>query len=181
MSTGCVWSIGQGARDAASFCATLGAHGIRYLIDVRTTPVSRYRPAFDRAPLAEALRSVGVTYVFMGDLLGGRPADDTCYVEGRVDYALCRQRPFVQRGVARLQSAVEQGLSVGLFCAEGEPVDCHRFKMIGVALAEVGVDVQHIRPSGEVVGQAALFAAWSAEQGGLFGSALRSRKVYRRP
>ena len=62
-------------------------HKIAYLIDVRSTPYSRYKPEFSKEALAAELERHGVRYVFMGDTLGGHPDDEDCYDEqGQVDY-----------------------------------------------------------------------------------------------
>jgi hypothetical protein len=84
----------------------------------------------------------------MGDTLGGRPSDEACYADGRVDYEKCRDQPFFQAGIIRLRSAWEQRLRVVLMCSEGKPEDCHRSKLIGVSLARAGIEVLHIDETG---------------------------------
>jgi uncharacterized protein (DUF488 family) len=70
-----LWTVGHSNMEAGEFVSNLQRHGIDAIADVRSWPRSRYAPWFDQAPLAEALRSAGISYVWMGPDLGGRPDD----------------------------------------------------------------------------------------------------------
>ena len=175
---GKVMSLGQGARTIDAFLAELRGHGCTYLIDVRSVPRSSFRPEFSRDQLEGALTGGDLRYVFMGDLLGGRPDDPSCYIDGHVDYTRCQQRPFFQRGIARLKAAHEQGLTVCLMCSEGDPSQCHRSKLIGVALAAIGIEVEHIQPAGGIATQAQVIAEITGGQSSLFGEQFQSRRAY---
>jgi len=144
-------TIGYGTRAVTDVLALLTHHGIKFLIDVRSTPWSRYRPEFSQDQLAPSLRAHGIRYLFMGDELGGRPDDPACYdSDGRVDYRACESRPAFREGVARLQGAWRAGHSVALMCSEGRPEDCHRTKLVATALVEVGVVVRHVDEDGRL-------------------------------
>lgn len=144
-------TFGYGSRAEADVLALLARHGVKYVIDVRSVPWSRYRPEFSQDQLASALRAHGIRYLFMGGELGGRPEDSTCYDEdGRVDYRACERRPAFQEGIARLQGAWQAGHSLALMCSEGRPEDCHRTKLVAAALIEVGVEVRHIDEHGKL-------------------------------
>jgi uncharacterized protein (DUF488 family) len=151
-------TFGYGSRSTEEVLALLTQHGVEYVIDVRSTPWSRYRPEFSQDQLASSLRAHGIRYLFMGSELGGRPDDPTCYDgEGRVDYRACERRPAFREGTARLQGAWQAGHSLALMCSEGRPEDCHRTKLVASALIGVGVEVNHIdergtlRPHDEVL------------------------------
>jgi uncharacterized protein (DUF488 family) len=158
--------------------ATLQSESVQYLIDVRSSPTSRFKPEFSAEPLDRALREAGIRYVFMGDSLGGRPADTSCYQDGHVVYQRVQERAFFTEGIQRLLNALGQSLRVCLLCSEGRPTDCHRSKLIGVALDALGVDVVHLDQSGQRVSQADVIKSFESLQGDLFGSQLRSRKSY---
>lgn len=100
-----IYTIGYGRRPAQEILALLHRYGIQELLDVRSQPYSRFQPAFSRKPLAEALARAGIRYVFMGDLLGGRPADPALYRDGRVDYAALARTPAYHAGFQRLVKA----------------------------------------------------------------------------
>ena len=159
--------------------AVLQEERVEFLIDVRSNPVSKSRPEFSSHTLESALKPTGIRYVFMGDALGGRPADATCYENGFVVYELVQQRPFFKAGIERLVEAAAKGLKVCLLCSEARPEDCHRSKMIGVSLAARGLTVIHVDADGGHAEQSAVLARLETGQANLFSDALSSRKAYR--
>lgn len=80
----------------------------------------------------------------MGDTLGGRPRDSTCYVDSKVDYAKVCEKPFYQKGISYLHTAWGKHLHVALMCSEAKPQECHRTKLIGNTLFEQKIEVAHI-------------------------------------
>lgn len=175
---GSIITIGYGNRSLQELIDLLRRESIQYLVDVRTSPKSRFKPEFSAEPLDAALRAAGIRYVFMGDSLGGRPPDTECYEDGHVVYSTVREKPFFKAGIERLLAAVQQDLKICLLCSEGRPTDCHRSKLIGAALAAIDVPVVHLGPEGEHVSQAEVIASLESLQGDLFGQSLRSRKAY---
>jgi uncharacterized protein (DUF488 family) len=175
---GTLFTIGYGNRPLDEVLAQLRRESVQYLIDVRSSPRSKFNPDFSSEPLERSLQAVGIRYVFMGDTLGGRPEDMSCYENGHVIYERVQSRPFFRRGIERLQSALEQRLRVCLLCSESNPADCHRSKLIGTTLSAAGVDVVHLSKTGEHLSQAQVIASLESLQGDLFGAQLRSRKAY---
>lgn len=177
---GTLLTIGYGNRPLDEVLGQLRHESVQFLIDVRSNPQSKFNPDFSGEPLERSLQATGIKYVFMGDTLGGRPDDMSCYENGHVIYERVRERPFFQKGLERLLSAVAQRLVVCILCSESNPADCHRTKLIGVALSAAGVDVVHLCKNGERLSQAQLMASLESLQGDLFGAQLRSRKAYHR-
>ena len=93
-----IHTVGYGNRSIEDFLNLLAAYHIRYLIDIRSTPSSRYAPHYSQNALIEHLKKVEIQYLFMGDTLGGRPADQSCYVNGKVDYNRVKEKDFYQQG-----------------------------------------------------------------------------------
>jgi len=178
-SAGQILSIGQGKHSLATLLDELRRVDASYLIDVRSTPYSRHQPEFAREHLELSLRGGPIKYVYMGDLLGGRPTDPECYTAGRVDYAKTSAKEFFKRGIARLRKAYEQGHTVCLFCSEGQPTQCHRSKLIGEALAAQGIEVVHLLPDGADMTQSEVIADLVQGQAELFPLNFLSRKQYR--
>ncbi len=174
-------TIGYGNRQLDDVLALLRAHEVRYLIDVRSAPYSRFNPAFSRGNLAAAVENVGIRYVFMGDTLGGRPDDASCYDEaGHVDYLACRENIHFKNGFERLRSAFEQDVGAAIFCSELRPEHCHRTKLIGEAMAAMGVPVEHIDADGSLTGHGAVMERLHDGQMSLVGEpsrATRSRRA----
>lgn len=178
MGTGNIYSIGHGGLTGAALNEHLRRAEVQFLIDVRSVPYSRFQPEFGRESLQRSL-GPSVRYVFMGDLLGGRPDDDSCYTDGRVDYTKTRTKDFFKRGLERLRSAHEQGFAVCMLCSEAQPSQCHRTKMVGQALADEGIEVLHILRDGKLRSQPEVMRELTSGQDGLFAEALMSRKAYR--
>lgn len=160
MSNACIYSIGYGARKLEEFISLLKMRSINYLIDVRSIPYSKTNQKFNRADLTYYLENDGIKYVFMGDLLGGRPDDKTCYnSEGKVDYSILKTKDFYKQGIQRLKTAHEKGLNIALMCSEANPSHCHRSKLIGASLIQdinKKICIMHIDEFGKVKDQASV-------------------------
>jgi uncharacterized protein (DUF488 family) len=174
-----ILTIGYGGRLTSDLLLTLKREGVRFLIDVRSSPISQFNPEFSADPLRDKLQASGIKYVSMGDALGGRPNDQTCYENGHVIYDRVQQKDFFQAGIDRLLKAQAQGIPVCLLCSELHPEDCHRSKLIGVSLENRGVSVIHIGPRGEHLTQSQVMARLETSQSEMFATGLRSRKSYR--
>jgi hypothetical protein len=112
-----ILTIGHSVLPIERFIELLRDNGVDVLVDVRSTPYSRYNPQFtcacatgagNRESLAASLAAAGIEYAFAGDYLGGRPRDPTCYRNGElpgegadylklVDYQEVMRRPWYQR------------------------------------------------------------------------------------
>ncbi|GAB6057401.1 DNA helicase RecQ [Desulfonatronum parangueonense] len=146
MSENPVYTIGYGSRSLADLLELLRKQRIEYLLDVRSRPYSKGRPEFSKAGLEERVKTGGIRYLFMGDALGGMADDQAAGVSAR-------ERPEFRQGIARLCKAHQQQLRVALFCGEAKPELCHRTVLIGAALAELDIPVQHIDENGVLVSQ----------------------------
>lgn len=164
-----IYTIGYGKRSVSEFIEVLHQHEIAYLIDVRSAPYSRYKPEFSKAPLAKELEQHGIRYVFMGDTLGGRPDDETCYVNGKLDYEKVKERKYYQNGIERLHTAFAQQQSLVLMCSEGKPEECHRCKLIGATLITQDIPVIHIDENDEQVTQEKVVERLTGGQLSMFG------------
>lgn len=164
-----LYTIGHSSRKAEDFLALLQKYDIRYLVDVRSRPYSRFHPQFNREILQAFLAENGITYVFMGDLLGGRPQEPSCYDEnGRLDYALVQQQDFFIRGIERLKTAYEKNTSLAIMCSERKPQDCHRSRLIGNALCAEQVALCHIDENGRIKDHTMILEMRDNKTGNLF-------------
>ena len=174
-----LYTIGYGQRTLEEFLAVLRRYEIAFLVDVRTAPYSRFKPEFARESLDAALTAMGIRYVFMGDSLGGRPADPECYSDGKVDYEKVKEKDFYRGGIGRLQTAFAQQRRLALMCSEGKPEACHRSLLIGVSLTDLGIPVIHLDENDDPQSQAAVIGRRTAGQLSLFGApTFTSRKRY---
>ncbi len=177
-----VFTIGYGSRSIDDFVAILKKYQIEYLIDVRSKPYSKYKPEFSKDPLASRLSESGIRYVFMGDQLGGQPADGSCYTEGKADYFKIEEKSFYWNGIQRIVTAFEKNCRVVLMCSEGKPQDCHRSKLISETLTKKrNVNVLHIDEAGAVKTHHAVLSILIEGQLSFFDNAFTSRKTYNVP
>jgi uncharacterized protein (DUF488 family) len=174
-----LFTIGYGSRSLDQLIDTLRENGIEFLLDVRSSPYSKFKPEFSKEVLQLRLERARIRYLFMGDTLGGMPKDPGCYTDGKVDYEKVRAQPFFHEGIARLRKAFDQQRPVALMCSEGRPEQCHRSKLIGEALAVAGIPVCHIDEDGKRLNQTQVIDRLAKGQMDLFGqSPFTSRKRY---
>lgn len=175
-----LYTIGYGNRSLDDFVALLQDHNIEYVLDVRSAPYSRFKPEFSKGALEAALRERGIRYLYLGDQLGGQPKDRDCYEDDKVIYERVKEKPFYRAGIERLRIAFGQQRRIALMCSEGKPEMCHRSKLIGASLAELGIPVTHIDENGALRTQEDVLADLTDGQLSLFGDHdFTSRKRYR--
>jgi uncharacterized protein (DUF488 family) len=155
-----VYTIGHSNHPADLFLELLSRHQIQAVIDVRTSPYSRFTPHFAGKALHPLLQQHGIEYVFAGEVLGGRPSDPAFYKagvvpEGKGNYlklvnypAIVRQEWF-QRGIQRLLD-IAKTRATAIMCSEEDPQRCHRHHLIEGPLRERGASVVHIRKDGSL-------------------------------
>lgn len=175
-----VLTIGHSKHPIEKFLGLLRQHGVDVLVDARSQPFSRFSPQFSRKALERAVTEASIRYLFMGDLLGGRPEPRECYdAEGTVDYDRVEVQEFYQRGIDRLLDGIAR-FRVCLLCAEEDPLHCHRRLLVTRTLVRRGVEVRHIRGSGAVETEDDLRARDQGGQLTLLAGAGEARESRRR-
>ncbi len=183
MEKSLLYTIGYGNRKKEDFIDLLKGVGIEYLIDVRSQPYSKFNPSFNQHELKFFLPENGIKYVFMGDTLGGRPKDTSCYNrEGKVDYEILKSKDFFLQGIDRLKTAFSKQLRVIIMCSEIKPYECHRSKLIGKVLDNEKIPLKHIDEKGYIRNQVYVinYINKGLSETDLFGDKLKttSRKSY---
>jgi uncharacterized protein (DUF488 family) len=180
-----LYTIGHSNLSAERFLAQLAQAGIAAIVDVRSVPLSRRFPWFSGKSLAARLPSQGISYLAMGEVLGGRPRDATLYCDGVADYEAMAAVPEFQDGVNRLAEAARE-TRVCVMCAEREPLDCHRCLLIGRIFAARKVRLGHILADGTIEPHVATeerLLAIAAKDGGsdlFYDRSARLTDAYRR-
>ncbi|HEY0940436.1 MAG TPA: DUF488 domain-containing protein [Steroidobacter sp.] len=144
-----IYSVGHSNHPIAYFLELLRGSGVDLLADVRSTPYSRFNPQFRRDSLAAVLGEHGIEYLFLGEELGARSKDPSCYEEGRINYRKLAATDLFQRGIERLLAAAKTH-TLAIMCAEKDPLDCHRTILVARELVSRGEPVSHILASSEV-------------------------------
>ncbi|HCN68134.1 MAG TPA: DUF488 domain-containing protein [Candidatus Accumulibacter sp.] len=166
-----IQTIGHSSHDMDAFIALLRLQGVTAIADVRSQPVSRRFPQFDKKALQASLAAAGIRYVFLGEGLGARPRDPACYVKGRADFDCIRATAAFAEALARLRRGAEE-YRICLMCAERDPADCHRTWLVAQTLHDTGAVVTHILADGTVESHDALLRRVAGADSGtpsLFG------------
>lgn len=153
-----VYTIGHSNQTADRILDLLRKYQIEVLVDVRSSPYSKYAPQFNREILMHTLRLSGIEYRFVGQELGGRPKDPSCYVSSRlppptanyvklVRYHEVAQRSWYKKGISFLVSSAEKH-RIAVMCSEEDPNRCHRQHLIAQTLLQMNAAVWHIRGDG---------------------------------
>lgn len=149
-----LYTIGHSSHPSEHFVELLQQHRIEVLVDTRSAPYSHYSPQFDRESLRDLVAAAGIKYLYLGDVIGGRPRDESHYDEqGRARYGkMGKDEEFLQ-AIARVEhGAIE--FRVALMCSEEDPAHCHRRLLVGRVLVERGAELRHIRGDGRLLDDA---------------------------
>lgn len=141
------FTIGYGDYPIDRFITFLQNVSIDAIIDVRSSPYSRFNPHFNREKLEKSLIMNNVDYRYMGDKIGGRYSNpNLLFPDSTVNYRKVQDTEKFQEGINDLLSIISSGKKIALMCAEKEPKRCHRFALISPVLQSKGISVIHIRP-----------------------------------
>lgn len=153
-----IYTIGHGSDSFDAFLERLAPHRVTTVVDVRSHPVSRHAPDFDKPTLVEEAASAGLGYRWLGAELGGRPRDPGLYdgrgEDGRGENAGGEVRWQELARSAAFSGGIEQliGLArsstIAVMCSELEPRQCHRSHAIAPALEMAGFEVIDILADG---------------------------------
>lgn len=146
------FTIGHSNHEMGHFLDLLRRYKINCLVDVRTSPYSKFVQQFNKEILASELRRKNFLYVYMGNKIGGKYSEPALlYPNGTVNYNKVSQRDVFRAGIENVVRNIEKSLRIALMCAEKNPFDCHRFMLVSRALSHKGVRVRHILEDGETV------------------------------
>jgi uncharacterized protein (DUF488 family) len=147
-----IFTIGHSNQPTEAFLDLLRQHAIDVVVDVRSSPFSRFVPQFNKRELQTAVREAGFQYVYLGRELGGRPDPDSDLIddEGHALYGLIAETDEFLSGITRLREGISR-YRVAMMCSEEDPTDCHRRLLVSrVLILDHGIDVLHIRGDGRI-------------------------------
>ncbi|MGH8224567.1 MAG: DUF488 family protein [Gammaproteobacteria bacterium] len=142
-----LYTIGHSNRTLDAFIAILRAHGIEYLVDVRTIPRSRHNPQFNLDALPASLAEFSINWEHRAGLGGLRHACKDSPNQGWRNasfrgYADYMQTPEFTAEIEALTELARRERTA-IMCAEAVPWRCHR-SLIADALTVRGIAVRHI-------------------------------------
>ncbi len=149
-----LFTIGHSTRSFDELVAALRAHGVQRVVDIRSFPMSRKWPQFNRENLARELPKSGVDYVWMKELGGRRKKirNDSPHTALRspsfrnyADYMLTPEFRVAAAELVRMAGEKP----TAYMCAERVYFRCHRL-MLSDYLVATGHTVLHIDATGPV-------------------------------
>ena len=147
-----LYTIGHSTRTLDELVEVLQAHSIQTLVDIRSFPMSRRLPHFNRESLGKTLPAAGIRYIWL-KALGGRRKKirgDSPHVALRSDsfrnYADYMLTDEFQKAIAELIEIAEHSRTAYM-CAERVYFHCHRM-MVSDWLTAHGHEVLHIDGTG---------------------------------
>lgn len=144
-----IFTIGHSTHSIEKFIDLLSTHGIQVVVDVRSSPFSKFNPQFNRENLQSSLKALGIRYVFLGKELGARSEDPACYVADKVQYDRLAKTPLFQSGLDRVIEGANS-YRIALMCAEKDPLDCHRTILVARELLKRGLAITHVLEDGSL-------------------------------
>jgi len=177
-----IYTVGHSTRGFDELVAALRGHGITTLVDIRSFPVSRRMPHFNREYLQVELPKRGITYVWLKELGGRRKKvlkdspNSALRNESFRNYADYMMTEEFERGIVELLSIVaqtddptrspaaagDQGGAPGkagtaIMCAERMYFQCHRM-LVSDFLTAHGHTVLHVDDESRPLRQHTLMA-----------------------
>jgi uncharacterized protein (DUF488 family) len=143
-----IYTIGHSTRSLDDFLDLLRAHEVQTLVDIRSFPMSRRLPHFNRESLEQELPRAGIEYQWKKDLGGrrGKIRQDSPNTGLRVqafrNYADYMLTESFQHAAAELVALAETRRAA-IMCAEAVYFRCHRM-LVSDWLTAHGHTVLHI-------------------------------------
>jgi uncharacterized protein (DUF488 family) len=158
-----LYTIGHSAHKIDKFLSLLNLHEIQTVVDIRSVPYSRFHPQFRKSAFENTLNDIDIAYLFLGQKLGGRPEDPSCYPEGalppkgtrpwpRPNYDAMMTKDWFQHSVHDLIEIAQNKVTV-ILCSEENPENCHRHGLVAKYLDQNHPEIQviHIRGDGSTL------------------------------
>lgn len=129
----------------------LKEYGVDTIVDIRSTPYSKYASQYNKEALSSYLKTCNITYIYMGNHLGAKYDDrNLLFQNSKVNFSKVQNTSNFTQGIDRVKSGLEQGYTIALMCAEKEPFECHRFGLISEYISREDIEVKHILEVGTV-------------------------------
>lgn len=145
-----IFTIGHSQHPIEHFIKLLKKNNINYVIDVRSTPYSKYAQEYDRENIENVLKQNNIKYSFMGKHFGARQEDKALYTEeGYLDFEKVVKTDKFNAALNNVKKGMENN-NIALMCLEKKPIDCHRAILVGNAFYKADCNVEHILENGDL-------------------------------
>ncbi len=135
------FTVGYSGRDIHSFVEVLTKAGIVTLVDIRYSPVSRFRPEFSKNNLKQTIEAHGMDYIHRPEW--GVPREIRAFSIGKETkddiwawYDSNVLPNIAKKNLHEFLNSMEH--PVGLMCVEYDPTECHRHRLF-LGLEQLGL------------------------------------------
>ena len=95
-----IHTIGHSIYEIEDFIKLLQKNNINTVVDIRSTPYSKFASQFNRELLKQILKKNSICYIFMGNLLGARYDDkNLLFDNGKVNFKKVQETKNFQDGI----------------------------------------------------------------------------------
>lgn len=149
-----VFTIGCSTNSLDNFLKLLKMNKINCLVDVRSTPFSKYTNQFNKEVIMKFLNENNILYIWMGKEFGARRNNRNLYSsQGYLDFEKVRKDEDFLFGIKRIKKGIAKGYNISLMCTEKDPIDCHRAILVAKGLEDNDIEVSHILQNGQLCSQ----------------------------
>lgn len=140
-----LFTIGHSTYDIDYFINLLRRYRINCIVDVRSTPYSKYSNQYNKDLIMNVLKTNKIKYIYMGKEFGARRVSKSLYTrEGYVDFERVKDDLDFKMGLERIKNGVNKGYNIAFMCTEKHPEDCHRCILVGRNFKDLGYEVINI-------------------------------------
>lgn len=148
-----IFTIGYAGFEIDDFIKVIKEYHINSLIDVRSSPFSKFYSDYNKPNLCKALHEKGIFYQNYNREFGARQVDKIFYPNGYLDFSIFTKSTNFLEGMNKITNAIPLGYRFVLMCSEKDPITCHRAIMVGKAFFDNGVSINHILSNGRIITQ----------------------------
>ncbi|MEW6622206.1 MAG: DUF488 domain-containing protein [Bacillota bacterium] len=108
-----LYTIGHSVHSVDRFIELLNNYHINCVIDVRSTPYSKFAPQYNISEIRKVLKNNQKYYIFMGEEFGARRSETLLYdSSGFLDFERVIKSNLFQSGVKRVKNGLNKGFTI---------------------------------------------------------------------
>ena len=144
---GTIYTIGYSGFSIEDFVKKIKNNNINCVIDVRSSPFSKYFPQYNKEFVKKYLNNNNILYMNFLEF-GARQTDPKFFnPKGYLDFEKYTQSLSFLHGTERVVNGIAKGYNIALMCAEKEPSHCHRTIMISRWFSKNDFNIIHFMPN----------------------------------
>lgn len=146
-----IYALGHSNYDLDKFMSFIRKYNIDCIVDIRGTPYSKYNTQYNREALKDFLKSKNIIYIYMGKEFAAQRSNRNLYNEkGFADFKKVIYDKDFLNGIERIKTGMNKGFTIGILGAKQDPINCHRYILVGRYLDGIGINIKYILDDGSI-------------------------------